>query len=121
MADSGLTAIDPRTGALLKMSEEAALDYIERGLVVPIGPLRCISELHWVGTAVIENITTPEEAAAYRASRSQKLNTKYFYDFETRENPPDVFALFRQDGNRKIFLAVAASCRAPFRDPASQQ
>jgi hypothetical protein len=97
------------------MTEEAALAYITRGLVVAIGTKRCVRELRWMGTP-LPNVTTPEEAAGYKASEARP--TKYSHNHEAPDNPENVWTLTRLPrSTRKIFIEVVTDCIRPFRYP----
>lgn len=103
--------MDPQSGLLLLWGDEATiLSWITQGKVRPVAKNNVVRKLEWIGPK-IRVITREEEARGYKSSEWRR--TQYSYDWETQDNPKNVWAMkLLPNHTRAIYCAVAIECQA---------
>lgn len=98
-----------KSGVLLMWADEPVVRSLIRDAKVrPMGTKRCVQKLEWIGRE-LKPIAQAEEVAGYKPSEFKQ--TKYSYDWETDDNPVNVWTLrYLANHTQPIFLAVAAAC-----------
>jgi hypothetical protein len=87
---------------------DVAIRYIREGKVKPIGHRNSIQKLVWCDPKV-QMFAIAEEMEGYKPSRERR--TRYAYNWETDDNPKNVWTLKHlSSSTQPIFLAVASDC-----------